>query len=494
MTNIHDQAMNYVYQQILQRLVGFFSRAERTALQLLIQRLGVAAGGMERIGDYKVLAIQSGSRDSCYTLALLRAAQLTIASRAPATFQLRVATLRLNGSHPMALENIHRTCSALFLYDDPRVEVLMVDNREVLPFDHAAPLSLAASEANRTNLLMLGHRRDCDGPLHLWDDGYLATGEFYGQIARWNHGVDALIIGDTPRQQKQFMEGLKRAADKAGFRPSNRHEPGYAGLFSLLDELGREDFRRFYAEDGLESWRPADQFETCRRSTLIDIHDMLVSNLEERWPLLTEFLGFQADELAAQLSDNEYVSLTVSAHLRGLQACFVQGLSYEAGVAEYLQRALVMMRRKQLPERLCEQAEEVFGNPATLAQLRTRTATEAQHSLGLSEAQLVCLLFAPFSDNAANLERFLRQCHPGMLVAMPDLHRAMQGHPVADQIMQWMVDVSGLPVSLIGKLYRLGPVPVDQGWVLESTTGEPVRDAEAADDDVSVASEWSAGR
>jgi hypothetical protein len=212
MTNIHDQAMNYVYQQVLQRLLSFFSRAERTALQLLIQRLAVAAGGMDRMGDYKVLSVQTGSRDSCYSLALLRAAQLTIASRAPATFKLRVATLRMNGNSPTALENIHRTCCALFVYDDPRVEVVMVDHREVLPFDHLAPLSEDGREANRMNLLMMGHRCTSDGPLELADDGYLATGEFYGQIARWNHGVDALVSGDLPRQQKQFIEGLKRAA------------------------------------------------------------------------------------------------------------------------------------------------------------------------------------------------------------------------------------------------------------------------------------------
>src|SRR5471032_2244072 len=180
MTTIHDQAMNYVYQQVLQRLLSFFSRAERTALQLMIQRLVVAAGGMERIGEYKVLAIQSGSRDSCYTLALLRAAQLSIAGRAPTTFQLRVASLCLNGTSSKARENIHRSYSALFLYDDPRVEVLMVDHREVLPFNHLAPLSSAGRESSRLNLLMVGHRRVWDGPLDLWDDGYLATGEFYG--------------------------------------------------------------------------------------------------------------------------------------------------------------------------------------------------------------------------------------------------------------------------------------------------------------------------
>ena len=43
MNNFHEQAMGFVYQQVLHRLLGFFSRPERIALQLLIQRLLVAA-------------------------------------------------------------------------------------------------------------------------------------------------------------------------------------------------------------------------------------------------------------------------------------------------------------------------------------------------------------------------------------------------------------------------------------------------------------------
>jgi hypothetical protein len=493
MTNIHDQAMNYVYQQVLQRLLSFFSRAERTALQLLIQRLAMAAGGMDRIGDFKVLAIQSGSRDSCYTLALLRAAQLTIASRTPATFKLRVATLRLNGTSPTALENIHRTYSALFVYDDPRVEVLMVDHREVLSFDHLAPISDAGREANRMNLLMMGHRQASLGMLELADDGYLATGEFFGQIARWNHGVDALVSGDTPRQQKQFIEGLKRAAAKAGIDTPDHDEPGYGALFPLLDAMGNDWYQGLYPEQDQAPWRPAGQFEACRRSTFIGIHDLLVSNLEERWPLLTEFLGFKADELAAQLSDSEFVSFSVAAHIQGLQACFMQGSTYEAGVAQYLQRALVMMRRKQLPERLCEQVVDAFGHSTMLAEQRVRTASEAQRTFGLNEAQWVCLLFAPFVEQGAMLERFLRQCHPGMLVAMPELHRAMQGQLVADQIMQWMVDVSGLSVSQIGRIYQMGPVSACQGQVIDAASGDTGVLIEA-DDATSLSCEKSAGR
>jgi hypothetical protein len=491
MTNIHEQAMSNVYQQVLQRLLSFFSRAERTALQLLIQRLGVAAGGMEQIGDFKVLAIQTGSRDSCFSLALLRAAQLTIASRSPATFHLRVATLRLSSTSPVALDNIHRTYSALFVYDDPRVEVLMVDNREVLPFDPLAPMTIEGREVERTHLLMVGHVRALDGPLDLWDNGYLATGEFWGQITRWKHGVDALICHDAPRQQKRFVEGLKRAAAKAGHDVSRHYAPGYEGLFPLLDDLGAHGYRRFYSEPGCPPWRPAQDFETCRRATLIDMHDLLVSNLEERWPLLTEFLGFRADELAAHLCDNDYSSLPVSAHVRGLHASFVQGRTYEEGVGEYLQRALVMMRRKQLPERLCDQAVETFGSPVAFTGQRARTVIELQRNMGLSEAQLVCLLFAPFVDSGTNLERFLRHCHPGMMVGLPDLHRAMQGHQVADQVMQWLTDVSGLPVNLVRALYRMKSLAVDEGRVARPAIGDAAPDP--AKDHSSVPGETSAG-
>ncbi|NYS42565.1 hypothetical protein F2S88_25835, partial [Pseudomonas syringae pv. actinidiae] len=106
MSSIHEQAMNYVYQQVLQRLLGYFSRAERTALQLLIQRLIVAAGGIERISGFKVLVAFGGGKDSAYTLAFLRAAQLSIACRSPGTFNLRVANRRHAGMTPAVMGNI----------------------------------------------------------------------------------------------------------------------------------------------------------------------------------------------------------------------------------------------------------------------------------------------------------------------------------------------------------------------------------------------------
>ncbi|MFJ2318697.1 hypothetical protein [Pseudomonas sp. NPDC087817] len=458
MSTIHDQAMNYVYQQVLQRLLSFFSRAERTALQLLIQRLAVAAGGMENIGHFKVLVNQTGSRDSCYTLALLRAAQLSIAGRAPATFQLRVANLRWNGNSPMALQNMHRSYGALFLYDDPRVELVMVDHRQVLPFDHQAPACDEGREANRINLLLIGHRRSFSEALELWDDAYLATAEFYGQVARWNNGVDAMIGSESPSRQIHFLEGLSRAVQKAAIADPLVTAAGYEALFPLLDGLGGDYYREFYTDEERVTWRPEGQFEACRRTGFININDMIVGRLEERWPLLSDFLGFQADELTLSQGDDEFAEPMVAAHLRGLQACFIEGRTYEAGISDYLQSCLLKMRRKQVPETVCEQLLASFGNLQDPDLLRQQAEGCLLENFELNEIQLACLMFAPFIDAGAGLERFLRNCHPGMLVAMPDLHRAMQGLHASDQVLKWMTDVSGLPVKLIVRLYAMGPI------------------------------------
>jgi hypothetical protein len=460
MSTIHDQAMNYVYQQVLQRLLSFFSRAERTALQLLIQRLVVAAGGMERIGDYKVMVTPSGTRDSCYTLALLRAAQLSIAGRAPATFQLRVATLRWSGTGSAALDNLHRSFGALFLYDDPRVELLMVDHRQVLPFNHLAPLDKDSADANRTNLLMMGHRRIRDEKLALSADACLAWAEFCGQIARWGNGVDAWVASESPRRQQQFIDDLDRAVQKAGLGALPANAGTFDELFALLDELGGDLYRGFYAECEWLCWRPEGGFEACRRTTFVDIHDMAVGKLEERWPLLSEFLGFQAEEWAFHQGEGEYADPLVEAHLRGLEAEFIDGRSYDTGFSEHVQRVLANMQQKRVPDPVCEQMIARLGDQQRLEVLRETAASCLQKTYGLNEAQWICLLFTPFIERGAGLERFLRSCHPGMLVAMPELHRAMQGLHGPEQVLQWMMDVSGLPVRLISRLYAMEPLPM----------------------------------
>lgn len=456
MSSMHEQAMNYVYQQVLQRLLSYFNRAERTALQLLIQRLIVAAGGIERIGNYRVLVAFSGGKDSAYTVALLRAAQLSIAGRAPATFNLRVANMRHAGMTSAVMDNIHRCYSALFLHDDPRVQLLVVDHQYIQNFEPDLPFSGTGREQNRSDMLLSGHLTAGDARTTFCNACYLSRAEFLGRAANWGEGVDAVVSGDSLKEQKQYAAWITRLARRNGQNVSKWHKLGFSHALTTIDSIGRVYYRELYGEESMPSdfiLRPLTHPEKSMAPAFLPVADLIGFRAEEHWALLTEFLGFRFDDLAFSFSESDCANPLLMAHMRGLRAQFVQGRDYADGIAEYLGLAAVMMRRKRMPERLIQQALAAYDTPEKVEQRRGLAAGYAQEAFGLNETQLICLLFAPFVDAGAQLEAFLRGCHPGMLVALADLHRALSGQSAPDQVVQWLVDVSGLSLKGLQGLY-----------------------------------------
>ncbi|WP_236476973.1 hypothetical protein, partial [Pseudomonas sp. PA-3-11C] len=430
MSTIHEQAMSYVYQQVLQRLIGHFTRAERTSLQLLVQRIVVAAGGMEQVGNYKVLIAHGGGEVSSYTLALLRAAQLTIAGRSPKTFQIRVATLRHAGMTQATLDCLNQGYAALFFHDDPRVELLMVENHEVLPFNHQRPASSAAREISQRNKLMIGHLTSGDIRAALCDDTLLALGDFYQRVATWNGGVHALVSGDSVRKQSQYIAWLKKNALATGLAFAPGKPSSLNGWFARMEEWSVGCYRDLYGEHyaGNESSGRGGH----RHLAYIGIADLLKDADVAHAPLLTGFLAYKRDPFEFHFSHPAYPNPLLMAHLHGVQAQCLRELSYEHGVAGFVRRAADFLHRRQVPVALIKEASGPEGQLLSTAYI--------QEFSGLDDSQLTCLLFAPFVQHGERLESFLRQCHPGMLVALPELHKALQGKPAADILHQWLVD------------------------------------------------------
>ncbi len=448
MSTIHEQAMNYVYQQVLQRLIGHFTRAERTALQLLVQRIVVAAGGIEQVGDYKVLVAHGGGEASSYTLALLRAAQLSIAMRAPRTFHLRVATLRHSGMTEGRLDTINRGYSRLFLHDDPRVELLMVENQEVQLFNHLCPASAAGREVSQRNMLMVGHVTSGDCRATLCNDTYLSLGDFYQRVSTWNGGVHALVSGDSPRKQGHLLAWLKKTAQGSGISVTRGWPRSLSGLFTRMEEWSSGYYRDVYGEHYVAS----DNLSKAshRHLAYIGVADLLSDVEPARSTLLSEFMAYAPDPLGFHFSYPSYSNPLLMAHLRGLQAQSLRELDYEAGVEGFILQAAPYMRRLHMSEELLAQASTREG--------RMLSSTYANQFFGLDETQLTCLLFSPFIHHGERLEGYLRQCHPGMLVALPELHKVLQGKPASDMLQQWVTDTSGLSMPLLQHLYRKRPL------------------------------------
>ncbi|NWC92482.1 hypothetical protein HX855_03475 [Pseudomonas sp. IPO3778] len=402
---------------------------------------------MERIGEYKVLVAHGTGAGSSYALTLLRAAQLTLAGRTPRTFQLRVATLRHAGMTQTALDTLHRGYSALFLHDDPRVELLMVENRQVLPFNHLRPASDMAQDTSRRNMLMVGHLTSGDLGQTLCNDAYLALGDFYQRVTTWHGGVHALVSADSTRKQREYLAWLKKAALSAGAAVPARQPLVLSGLFARMDEWSAEYHSDVYGEHH-EAVDQCDK-DHHRHLAYIGIADLLDAVEYASGPLLRQFLGYRPDEFGFHFSHPGYVNPLLMAHLRGLQAECLRELDYEEGAWGFTQQATLFMRRKQIPEHRIEKAASPEG--------RALSASYAHEQFGLDENQLSCLMFSPFIRHGERLESFLRQCHPGMLVALPELHKALQGKPVAEMLVQWATDISGLPINLLQHLYRKRP-------------------------------------
>ncbi|NBA98309.1 hypothetical protein GUY40_25810 [Pseudomonas sp. R5(2019)] len=449
--------MSSVFQQVLRRLLEYLSRTQRAALQLLIHRLLVMSGEDSRIGELRILHSHGGGKDSSLALALLRAAQLSIAQRAPDTFRLRVVTSRHAGMTPAVMHNIHRSYSALFLYDDPRVELLVLDNHQLQPFEPLAAPCAEAQQWQRTDVLMTGHLTAGDSRAMFCNSCYLSRTRAVRRALALDGEVNLLADFDPLDERQRYLAWGRRLVG------------GRMGVLgrSLLDALEMVGDRYYRQLHGAEhAGPPLDLPIHVQTPECLSLQDLMEIPEQGQSRLLLEFLGFRYDDLSFGFSESDCANPLLMAHLRGLHSQHVQGRSYREGVEQYLQLATAMMQRKQMPAVLIEAVLATYEGDERLEQRRLAASQFAQSAYGLGEAQLVCLLFSPFTRRGAGLEHWLRQFHRGMLVAMPYMHRALQGSHAPEPVAQWLVKTSGLSMPHLKRLYAMGRAELNNSTAL----------------------------
>lgn len=434
MTAIHDQAMHYIYQQVLERLLSHMSQAQRASLQLLIQRLLVAAGGPEYIGTYRLLVLQGNDHGSARLLAMLRAAQLSIALRAPVTFQLRVLVVSLPVADSATLECHERGFNALFLQDDPRVQLQMIRGREVVPFSRHAPAAPESWLLARDAMLMFGHLVDASPEALLGSRLHLELAAAVGFALQAHTPADVLITAIPACQRRRYLAWARRSLRLAGERGSHAVHQCLAtlaqGLSRLHGSIGGPSSA--LAEPAVGA---APQNTPVR---LIAIDDLLPPLLEEQQLDLMLGCRFEGGQDARPL------------------AAFVEPLA---------PAQLQQLHARSLEPQASRPALRLAGQPGAN---KRRDVHQLQfgRAYGINQIQQVCLLFSPFARQGKNLERFLQCWHADMLVALPYLHRALQGKPCPEAVKNWLVNTSGLPLGQLRLIYG-GGLPL-ASWRLMS--------------------------
>jgi hypothetical protein len=297
-------------------------------------------------------------------------------------------------------------------------------------------------------MLMVGHVTSGDCRATLCNDTYLSLGDFYQRVSTWNGGVHALVSGDSPRKQSHLLAWLKKTAQGSGISVARGWPRSLNGLFARMEEWSTGYYRDVYGEYYVASDNPSKA--SHRHLAYIGVADLLSDADPATSTLLSEFMAYAPDPLGFHFSYPSYSNPLLMAHLRGLQAQSLRELDYGEGVEGFIQQAAPYMRRLHMSEELLAQASTREG--------RMLSSTYANQFFGLDETQLTCLLFSPFIHHGERLEGYLRQCHPGMLVALPELHKVLQGKPSSEMLQQWVTDTSGLSMPLLQHLYRKRPL------------------------------------
>ncbi|MGH8896617.1 MAG: PqqD family protein [Egibacteraceae bacterium] len=405
-----------------------------------------------------VMVAYGGGKDSSYTVAFVRAMQLMLFRIHGTTFRMRVVTNRHAGMPHAVLKNIHRAYDALGLFGDPDCELLLVDGNEVGPFRVDGPQRACVVERNRLDILMTGHRTFADARPTFCNACNLSMVNAFGLAASHGDGVDLIITGDSPQEQRAYTLWVNRLARQFDLAPKAAQRKGFKGFLTTVDNIAEAYFRDIHGPDV-----PAVVAE--RRVTtdvpsglqFFSIYDDTAYASNDHWRLLTEYLGFEFDDLAFSFTESDCGNPALMAHLRGLKCERLYGRSYSEGLVEYVQFALALMRKKEFPELLVETMRARYHGAAAEAHMRDAANAYALEAYGLTEEQLVCMVYSPFAGNGQGLAAYLVREQPRLADRVEEVHALLDGaEPDAtDRLLTDELErISGLTLPQLQVLYR----------------------------------------
>lgn len=373
--------------------------------------------------DNLVLVAYGGGKDSSYMVAFVRFLQLLIDQECQETFHLRVATNRHSGMPAAVMENIDRVYQTLGLYEDPDVELLLIDGNEINRFTATSPLPYAIIERNRSDILMTGHRCYGEARPTFCNACNLSMVNSFGVSLSYEKSVDVVITGDSTKEQRAYFVWIRRIAAKFGLTVE-RERTDFGSLLRLVDDIAQHYFADIYGAQATETIqaRRINMNDMSKNPVFFSIYQDTGYEAGDHWELLSDFLKFEFDDLAFSFTESDCSNPSLMAHLRGLKAEHVFGRSYEEGIREYVDFALALMQKKGFPEQLTQLMRKRYQSAAAVARMRRKLDVYACEVLDLTEEQIVCMLYAPFVQRGQALEEYLRKEQPDYLPYAASMH------------------------------------------------------------------------
>jgi hypothetical protein len=433
---------------------GFLSADDLASAVSCALRLRAEVPAGRPLPECVVLVAYGGGKDSSYTITFVRLMQLILERLFGETFSIRTVTNWFPGMPGAVLANIDRVYTALGLYDDPDVELLLVNGSSLGQFANEPISAPETVQRVRLDMLMTGHRTAGDARPTFCNTCNFTMINAFGLAAQHGRGVDVIITGDSSDERRSYIRWIARVANQVGAaKPVSRTGEG-GNFFGTVNRIAEIYFTDIYGDrDSAEVRSRAVAADTARPVNFFSIYDDTEYASGQHWDLLTEFLGFKFDDIAFSFTESDCGNPALMAHIRGLKCQYIYGRSYAEGISEYVDFAVSLMRDKRFPDFLVAKIRERYDNPEAIEHMREVMSQYSLDAFGVSDEQLVCMLYAPFGDKAAGLSRYLDERQPQLAGRATEIVDVLAGHTDADDLRAALEQVSGVELRYLRQLY-----------------------------------------
>jgi hypothetical protein len=446
--------------QCYEAIRAFLSDDDLSSATSCALRLRAEFPDRRPLSHYVVLVAYGGGKDSSYTVTFVRFLQLIIDLLYGNTFIIRTVTNWYPGMPSAVLRNIDRTYQALGLYDDPSCELLLVDGSQVLPFRNEPRRVPEIVQRIRLDMLMTGHRTGGDARPTFCNACNFSMINAFGLAARHGQDVDMIITGDSSDERSAYIRWVAGAARRIGAAKPASRTGDIVSFLGTVNRIAEKYFADIYNGDSAEVRARRVATDVPPAVRFFSIYDDTEYASGEHWELLTKFLGFEFDDIAFSFTESDCGNPALMAHLRGLKCAHIYGRSYAEGVLEYVEFAISLMLEKRFPEFLIEKIRARYASPEAIEHMREAMVQYSMDAFGVSDEQLLCMLYAPFGCKAAGLARYLAQAQPHLAHRAAEIRELLEDEELAadpgDRLASLRAAVerfSGLEIRHLRQLY-----------------------------------------
>jgi hypothetical protein len=411
----------------------------------------------EDISQKTIFLAYGGGKDSSFVVAFVRLIQLLVLDEKKKTFKLRIATNRHSGVLKPVLKNIDRVYKKLNMYNDPYVELLLVDGNDISSFDMNKPIPEHVLSRNRRDILMTGHL--CHGearPTFCNACNLSMTNSFSMAMGFNGIFVDMILTGDSKGEIIYYYKWVRKVS--RALQVEEDRGKNFSNILSALDKISKRYFKTIYGSLALNE-ESGFYREIGNEPVFYSIYGCTKYEVGAHWEFLVSFLGFEFDELAFNFTETDCFNPALMAHIRGLRSLYLDDQAYEEGLREYINFALNLMKMKQIPESLLDEMRERYSNSENILRVKKRVSEYTQSVLGITDKQLICMVYSPFASKGEFLAKYIEEQYPSQSNNFDILHQILSGQGELNQnnqdVWSWIGEVSGLSLEEARQLYKL---------------------------------------